>query len=464
MKNQSGRSMIEMLGVLAIIGVLSLGGVAVFNAAMNRQTANNLTYDVMLMAESTVSLGPQEQMSFDASTKYDQMSSVRDANGIVNVTVQDVENDICEVLLSKAGNDVFEFRDAGGNALDACEDDTTDVVFAFTGNGLDGNNPENAECIPGCDAGHECKQGQCCPTDETCKGADNNPNMIAKECLCECNLNCADGKVPDLTCTTCVCEDGKTGEMCDKNCPAVGEYVYEGVSEEECLACPDAFWDNYSESCTHCADNSYCPVFDNQSDAESCVAACADSEYKRQWVKSEEYYGQFLCLPADETSCPNITESSYMTKSDCYECENTYWHEGVCRGCGAELASSVCSGGLGSLPYSTYDETIENLNRCDQYLSYTFIGGDGGDLFLATNRECPDINEHQTDVPIGFCYQQCQNAIPGDGGICAGCGSPSGFGFVPLSESMEQLNVQICQQAGYQWTCYDGGCYAAIEE
>ena len=33
-KNQSGRSMVEMLGVLAIIGVLSIGGIAGYRAAM----------------------------------------------------------------------------------------------------------------------------------------------------------------------------------------------------------------------------------------------------------------------------------------------------------------------------------------------------------------------------------------------------------------------------------------------
>ena len=32
--NEHGRSMIEMLGVLAIVGVLSIGGVAGFNKAM----------------------------------------------------------------------------------------------------------------------------------------------------------------------------------------------------------------------------------------------------------------------------------------------------------------------------------------------------------------------------------------------------------------------------------------------
>ena len=42
MKKESGRSMIEMLGVLAIIGVLSIGGLAGYTMAMNRHRANQI--------------------------------------------------------------------------------------------------------------------------------------------------------------------------------------------------------------------------------------------------------------------------------------------------------------------------------------------------------------------------------------------------------------------------------------
>ena len=44
MKNlQKGRSMIEMLGVLAIVGVLSIGGLAGYQMAMNRYRASALS-------------------------------------------------------------------------------------------------------------------------------------------------------------------------------------------------------------------------------------------------------------------------------------------------------------------------------------------------------------------------------------------------------------------------------------
>lgn len=45
-KNESGRSMVEMLGVLAIIGVLSVGGIAGYSLSMRRHRANGVV-DVM---------------------------------------------------------------------------------------------------------------------------------------------------------------------------------------------------------------------------------------------------------------------------------------------------------------------------------------------------------------------------------------------------------------------------------
>ncbi len=56
-KLESGRSMVEMLGVLAIIGVLSIGGIAGYTMAMNRYRANEVLNAAQLLsvvAQSTI--------------------------------------------------------------------------------------------------------------------------------------------------------------------------------------------------------------------------------------------------------------------------------------------------------------------------------------------------------------------------------------------------------------------------
>ena len=40
--NETGRSMVEMLGVLSIIGVLSVGGISAYSTAMEKHKANEL--------------------------------------------------------------------------------------------------------------------------------------------------------------------------------------------------------------------------------------------------------------------------------------------------------------------------------------------------------------------------------------------------------------------------------------
>ena len=50
MKNENGRSMIEMLGVLAIIGVLSVGGIYGYTVAMRKYKANEIVQTASMLA------------------------------------------------------------------------------------------------------------------------------------------------------------------------------------------------------------------------------------------------------------------------------------------------------------------------------------------------------------------------------------------------------------------------------
>ena len=51
--NESGRSMIEMLGVLAIIGVLSVGGIAGYSKAMSKYRVNKTVDQISHIAANT---------------------------------------------------------------------------------------------------------------------------------------------------------------------------------------------------------------------------------------------------------------------------------------------------------------------------------------------------------------------------------------------------------------------------
>ena len=66
--NQSGRSMIEMLGVLAIVGVLSVGGIAGYSKAMTKFKINKVIDQVTHIATNIRTLYAQQ-------TTYDGLST-----------------------------------------------------------------------------------------------------------------------------------------------------------------------------------------------------------------------------------------------------------------------------------------------------------------------------------------------------------------------------------------------------
>ena len=53
---ESGRSMVEMLGTLAIIGILSVGGIAGYSYGMDKYRANQTINDIMLMGVHTMKI------------------------------------------------------------------------------------------------------------------------------------------------------------------------------------------------------------------------------------------------------------------------------------------------------------------------------------------------------------------------------------------------------------------------
>lgn len=73
MNNEAGRSMIEMLGVLAIIGVLSVGGIAGYTQAMKKYKVNEAV-NTISMAAVMCATG-QSNAATNLSSKYVTITS-----------------------------------------------------------------------------------------------------------------------------------------------------------------------------------------------------------------------------------------------------------------------------------------------------------------------------------------------------------------------------------------------------
>ena len=70
MKSENGRSMVEMLGVLAIIGVLSIGAIAGYSKAMMKYKLNQHAQAVNLLINNLLSIKDKLQYIPNGSTQY----------------------------------------------------------------------------------------------------------------------------------------------------------------------------------------------------------------------------------------------------------------------------------------------------------------------------------------------------------------------------------------------------------
>ena len=112
-KIESGRSMIEMLGVLAIIGVLSIGGLAGYTMAMNRHRANTvLDYVTKVgITAGTNNIAYTAASSTDCSTIFDGVPSTLSSCKVTKATADgDVVVTIAYNASSTSVQDVVKER------------------------------------------------------------------------------------------------------------------------------------------------------------------------------------------------------------------------------------------------------------------------------------------------------------------------------------------------------------------
>ena len=287
---QDGRSMVEMLGVLAIIAVLSIGGIVGFRLAMNYYQANQIAHEMNIMrsdAQIKIAQGTEELMlgdpydsgniqfngyktDFDCidmeteTSAPDKVVSCAVANAYY-IELKEIPEGVCKPLanlIDKMDNEIAFY--INGNSVDAAEEEkgacnaefnTLKVIF-----GADSDSDSNAvkcdtdaECeslenTPVCDTErHICVE---CTQKEDCTQGDGGICLENK-----CNY-CADGEVRDelSKCVECKTNDDCLKKGTDK--PICNE-------ENKCEPCPEGeAWNDEFEECvvTSCQENSDCNI------------------------------------------------------------------------------------------------------------------------------------------------------------------------------------------------------------
>ena len=103
-RSEKGRSMVEMLGVLAIIGVLSVGGIYGYTTAMNKYKANEVAQGMSMIGTLALAAnggtgGDLDETSSGIAVNYCDVSATFNATtGVATVTASDCEGDVGTAL------------------------------------------------------------------------------------------------------------------------------------------------------------------------------------------------------------------------------------------------------------------------------------------------------------------------------------------------------------------------------
>ncbi len=161
---ETGRSMVEMLGVLAVIGVLSIGGIKGYSYGMDKYRANEATNQIMLRAIDLMTQAAQGNETLtlagwtNEQTQYDFGTPEYTNDGFIVFDVgtnEKMPKRICEIVYDAMKDTAvqIDINATRADSNDTCGDDN-EMTFYFEG-GI------GATCDPACPEGQYCDNGIC---------------------------------------------------------------------------------------------------------------------------------------------------------------------------------------------------------------------------------------------------------------------------------------------------------------
>ena len=101
-RSEKGRSMVEMLGVLAIIGVLSVGGIYGYTVAMRKYKANEIVQTANMIAV----LAQSQNAGDGAVAKLEDLTNETTVAGISMDICADADGKAKQIKLANADTDL----------------------------------------------------------------------------------------------------------------------------------------------------------------------------------------------------------------------------------------------------------------------------------------------------------------------------------------------------------------------
>ena len=259
-KSESGRSMIEMLGTLAIMGVLSIGGIAGYNYGINKHRANQVLQDIRLVYQELkypntvrkiVSEGSFPDIELDLQSPYEYgiaFANPDDFNydstsektpNLISVNVSGVSKTACDILLKTKPEYVLMLK-ANGESTWNCTQDENKLSYIFE---ITTDKLEYGKCTV-CTGEHcfdddlNCPEGEYCQNDVCSRCARGYTENTSGQCT-----SCSFSRKLDLTQENC----HRCGNTMFGSDPSAG-------ADTNCYPCNNVYLLTTKEYCQRCID------------------------------------------------------------------------------------------------------------------------------------------------------------------------------------------------------------------
>ena len=321
--NEIGRSMVEMLGVLAVTGVLSVGGIMGYRFAMDKYRANETLNELQIRVAdlSRQMLNGIIELSVDEMGDHTRMGYPIRARispqyaDYFEVFLDEVPSGVCRQLLKSQWTIPYSiFVGTTEYEIDASicnEAETVTLAYEFKDDLTEKKYIEEEErhetwrCYRDNDCKcATCEQGLCktmCPENSGCAKSYDNPNSWM------CCLK--DSIVSGLCCTSI----GENGECCDSNNKCCPKDKPLKDKDGNCYACDDETQVNIEgtvENCAICSNRvisgskKYCVLKCGQKGTANANKPISDTDGKCHSCDEEKGFG-VNGVKENCAKCPN---------------------------------------------------------------------------------------------------------------------------------------------------------------
>ena len=334
LKTEQGRSMVEMLGVLAVMGLLTIIGIAGFKMAMNKHYANQ-TVD-RLMRRAVVVAGQAnfgQNLSLhefnENDGEYPISRTLKSTSESFTMRVDNVPQEVCQQIVG------MEWKLAK-IIPENCSDETMEFMFLNDLTDCTNCQPDTFPCE---DYGKEC--GKCSVVKGFFANEGNSCTNPEKQ---YCVLGNCESCPPGQTMYNNTCKACST--ITDLNMSTFADYCHQCINDQNqpthflrgepptiCNRCTDLGDSFYSRTslaeCNRCANRCFHPrtkqcgipgkVGGRGTDFTPYVRGndgycdCADGYFWRYHNSKDKLF----C-----TTCSGLTTSSWTTVEDCHSCVN----------------------------------------------------------------------------------------------------------------------------------------------